>query len=172
MARSVRWLSKRGMLNLPEDLRETVLEYLKEHNTMTLATAADCSPWAAAVFYVNEGFTLYFLSEPQSRHSRNAALNPAVAVTIHEDYPDWRQIKGVQMEGRVERVTSRKEKAKAMAAYVGKYPFVAEMLLSSGALFKLVSRKARGVKWYRFAPTRVLFTDNERGFGHREEVAL
>lgn len=157
---------------MAEDLRETVLDYLRQHNTMTLATVGDCSPWAAAVFYVNDGFTLYFLSDPRSRHALEAASNPAAAVTIQEDYRYWRQIKGVQMEGRVERVISMREKAKAMAAYVEKYPFVSDMLLSSGSLFRLVSRKTRGVKWYRFKPVRVLFLDNESGFGNRQEVPL
>ena len=34
---------------------------------MTLATGGDQGPWAAALFYVHEGFTLYFLSSPAIR---------------------------------------------------------------------------------------------------------
>ena len=59
---------------------------------MTLATQGPAGPWAAAVFYANNGFNLYFVSSPASRHSRNLAGQPAVTATVHEDYLDWREI--------------------------------------------------------------------------------
>ena len=41
-----------------EELKGMVLDYLKTHNTMTLATTRDNRPWAASLFYANDGFTL------------------------------------------------------------------------------------------------------------------
>ena len=51
----------------PHALRQTALEYLRAHRTMTRATAGKAGPWAAAVFYVNDGFDLIWLSEPGAR---------------------------------------------------------------------------------------------------------
>jgi len=45
---------------------------------MTIATS---EPWAAAVFYMNDGFTLHFLSAASTR----LATDRRVAVTVHED---------------------------------------------------------------------------------------
>lgn len=87
---------------MDDTLREKILTYIREHDTMTIATAQDDIPWAASLFYVNDGFTLYFLSDPATRHSMNIAENPLVAATVDEDYHDWRAIKGVQMQGKVE----------------------------------------------------------------------
>ncbi|MCP4360184.1 MAG: pyridoxamine 5'-phosphate oxidase, partial [Chloroflexi bacterium] len=75
-------------------LTERTLAYLRDHNVMTLATNGPEGLWAAAVFYVNVDFRLYFLSSPTTRHSLNIAARPAVAATIQEDYGDWLAIKG------------------------------------------------------------------------------
>ena len=71
---------------------------------MTLATSAGDLPWAATVFYASDGLRLYFFSAPESRHCQNLAANGRVAVTVQEDYQDWRKIKGIQLEGRAELV--------------------------------------------------------------------
>jgi len=177
-----------------EELRETVLNYLKEHHTMTLATACNNKPWAATVFYAHSDFNLYFLSDPViAQHCKNIAENPHVSVTVDEDYPltepgDWRKVKGIQMEGIAKMLTSEEEIAQAVRVYTGRYPFVAPYLklimspfprivsflenfvrrLPFAPTFSAVSL----VKFYRVEPTRVWFVDNERSFERREEVKL
>ena len=84
---------------MADDLKQQILDYLHTHNTMTLATCAGEVPWAATVFYASEELKLYFFSVPQSRHGQNLAANSRVAVTIQEDYKDWRRINGIQLEG-------------------------------------------------------------------------
>ena len=84
--------------------RDVALRYVEGHNVATLATTGPEGPWAAAVFYASTGFTLYFLSSPTSRHGRNIGRNAEVAATIQEDYSDWREIKGIQLEGRANRL--------------------------------------------------------------------
>src|SRR3990167_9352254 len=107
---------------MSDGLKQQILDYMQAHNTMALATSAGDVPWAATVFYASDDLRLYFFSAPDSRHCQNLAANPRVAVTIQEDYHDWRQIKGIQLEGSVEPVDSLIEKGKAMAVYARKYP--------------------------------------------------
>lgn len=149
------------------ELKEKILAYLRDHNTMTLGTSLQDQPWAAAVFYASEGFTLYFFSVPASRHCMNLAHNPRVAVTIQEDYREWRAIKGIQMEGRVEEVGLPAEREKVLALYTRKYPGIMQEFTdpSSGPLYKALL----SVRFYRVAPERVFFIDNEVGFGRRQE---
>ena len=155
-------------------ISEAARGYLAAHNTVSLATIdLEGRPWAATVFYVNLGLTLYFLSEPKTRHVQNCAANPSVAATVNEDYRDWQQIKGIQLEGKCEEVRSKREMARALAAYVKKYPFVARFL-SPGQLLRgmSVGGRALDVRFYRVLPSRLLFLDNERGFSNRQEVSL
>lgn len=151
------------------ELKRQILDYVEAHNTMTLATCTADAPWAATVFYASDGLKLYFFSAPESRHCQNLAENPRVAVTIQEDYRDWRKIKGIQLEGRVEAVDSLIEKGKAMTVYARKYPEVIKLFTDpqSGVLYKAFLK----VKFYRVAPDRVLYIDNEQGFGKRQELA-
>ena len=94
---------------------------------MTLATCAGDAPWAATVFFASDDLRLYFFSAPESRHCQNLVANSRVAVTIQEDYKDWRKIKGVQLEGRVELVDGVVAKAKAMTVYALKFPEVIKL---------------------------------------------
>lgn len=152
---------------MPESLRQQILDYLQSHNTMTLATSANDLPWAATVFYASDGMQLYFFSAPESRHCENLATNPRVAVTIQEDYKDWREIKGIQLEGRVVPVDGVIEKAKAMTIYARKYPDVIQLFTdpTSGVFYKAFLK----VKFYCVRPDRVLYIDNSQGFGKRQE---
>jgi hypothetical protein len=141
------------------------LEYLAAHRVMTLATHGDEGPWAAAVFYANVGFDLYFISSPNSRHSRDAAAMPSAAATVQEDYADWRAIKGVQLEGLVEELAGE-DAARARALYAQKFPIVQVTESTPAPIAAALER----VRWYRFASRRAHFIDNAAGFGHRDQV--
>lgn len=142
--------------------RERALAYLQEHQVLTLATSGPDGVWAAAVFYVNDGFDLYFLSAGHTRHASHIAQNPRVAGTIQEDYTGWQEIKGIQLEGTVSLLAGRKRKI-ALTLYWKKYPFLAE----AG---EAVKTALAGVNWYCLVPEHVYFIDNSKGFGHRDQV--
>lgn len=130
---------------------------------MTLATHADGEVWAAAVFYANDAFDLFFISAAHTRHARYLSANPHAAATIQEDYRTWRDIKGIQLEGAVRQLEGQ-ERQLAMTLYFAKYPYVA-----SGAEEQLAAALAR-MNWYRLTPSRLYYIDNSKGLGHREEV--
>lgn len=155
---------------MSDELRKKIVDYLENHNTMTLATCAGELPWAATVFYANDDLRLYFFSAPESRHCENITANPRVAVTIQEDYQDWRKIKGIQLEGMVAMVDSVVEKAKAMTVYARKYPDVIKLFTNpaSGVFYKAFLK----VKFYCVTPAKVFFIDNEQGFGKRQELPI
>jgi uncharacterized protein len=155
---------------MSDDLQQQVRDYLHTHNTMTLATCAGDVPWAATVFYASEEWKLYFFSAPQSRHGQNLAVNSRVAVTIQEDYKDWRLIKGIQLEGKGLQVDSVLGKTKAMAVYARKYPEVIRLFTTPGSgVFYQAFLK---VKFYCIVPERIFYIDNEQGFGKRQELDL
>lgn len=146
---------------------EKVLAYLRDHRVVTLATHADGDLWAAAVFYVSDGFKLYFLSSPTSRHSVNLASSPRVAATVQEDYSDWLEIKGVQLQGLVSEISGAEEQ-RARRLYGAKFPVVGKLAQAPAALVKALAK----VRWYRLVPQRMFFIDNAAGFGRRAEIDL
>jgi len=148
-------------------LREQVQSYLRQHHVMTLASHGEEGVWAAALFYANDGFVIYFLSSPTSRHCRNLAGNPRASAAVHEDYADWRQIKGVQMQG-IATVLAGDEEEKARRLYGAKFPIVGKAGEAPASIVKALAK----VRWYKLIPERLYFIDNSTGFGHRDEIDL
>lgn len=144
-----------------------VQRYLQNHHVATLATCGNEGLWAAAVFYVNDGNTLFFLSSPKSRHCLNLVQNPHVAVTIQEDYSDWLEIKGVQIEGIVTEI-SGEEEVLARKLYGQKFPVVGLLAQAPAAIVKALAK----VRWYKIVPRRLYFIDNSLGLGNRDEIKL
>ncbi len=152
------------------NLENRVIRYLEAHNTMSLATVGMEQPHAAAVFYINRKLDLFFISSPASRHGENLATNTWVSATINEDYRNWSDIKGLQLEGDVEQLGRLSEHEDIGAAYVKKFPDVGDFFKDPGELPDLIAGKVANVRFYKFQPSRIYYIDNSRGFGHREEL--
>lgn len=148
------------------ELHTKLLAYLGGHNVATLATQGPSGPWASAVFYVNDGLTLYFLSAPTARHSRNLVSDPRVAATVQEDYSEWRQIKGVQLEGTVSRLDGV-ESLRAAACYARKFAFT-----NARQVPDAIAAAMKKIAWYRLEPACLYFIDNSIGLGHRERFEV
>ena len=144
------------------ELHTKLLAYLDQHHVATLATQGPDGPWASAVFYVNDGLILYFLSAPTARHSRNLEADPRVAATVQEDYSAWRQIKGVQLEGRVSRLDAV-ESLRAAACYARKFAFTDALQAPSA-----IAAAMKKIAWYRLESACLYLIDNSIGLGHRE----
>ena len=126
------------------------------HITMTLATARGEQPRAATVFYANDGFDLYFISDPDSVHSQDLLANPRVFVTISQDYADWQVIQGIQLRGRAELLEGT---SRAGEIYAAKFPFIAGFPPSAITYWKIVA------DWVRLV-------DNTIAFAHKDEIDL
>lgn len=142
--------------------RAQALAYLQEQHVMTLATQGPAGVWAAAVFYAADGFSLYFLSAQSTRHAQNIAENPRCAAAIQENYAGWREIKGIQLEGVVRRLSGEEERA-AIALYTRRFPFLSDAPQAIRDAFAKVS-------WYELKPDRLYYLDNSKGFGHRDTI--
>jgi len=135
---------------------------------MTLATCTDAVPWATDVYFAADGFDLVFLSSPRSRHSRNLAINPACAATIHPLVKSWREIRGLQIEGEVHPPEGTLAKARALAAYLTKFPFASDLIAhpaeTAGAFANATLLVLR--------PSRLRYLDNAAGIGTRWSLRL
>ena len=146
-------------------LTQKVLDYLQTHNVVTLATQGAQGLWAAAVFYVNDGLTLYFLSAPHTRHSQNIATDATISATIQEDYHQWEAIKGIQLEGRCSLLEGEAREA-AITLYATKFPIIGPE--APPQIAKAMSK----IGWYKIVPEKMYFIDNSLGLGHRDEVRI
>ncbi|GAA4263059.1 pyridoxamine 5'-phosphate oxidase family protein [Dactylosporangium darangshiense] len=79
-------------------------QLLDENRYVVLGTAdADGEPWVSPVFYALDGYArLYWLSAPETRHSRNLAVRPALSLVVYDSQVPVGEAKAVYMSGRAE----------------------------------------------------------------------
>jgi uncharacterized protein YhbP (UPF0306 family) len=161
---------RKGLLHMQETNTKAA-ELLSRAHIMTLATACDRKPWAAAVYYVTHKGSLYFFSSPDARHILEGEGETAAA-TVHENPFHFQEIEGLQMEGVITKAGLTPTAMAAFSRYVNRFPFLKD-LFSLKNLGSLAGFLAAGKpKWYRFTPETVLYLDNSEGFGHRVAVDL
>jgi uncharacterized protein len=131
------------------------LEYLKRHHCISIATDGPEGLWAATVFYVNDGFTLHFLSLSDTRHVRNIESNPRVAATIGDEAESWPEIGGIQLEGKAVRVDDLYERRRVLTHFAKQYPFADSLWWTDPPPDPSAERRI-----FRIEPTRVLFVDH------------
>lgn len=153
-------------MRLPKDVRE----FLTAHTTLTLATVNDDgTPHACDLFYAHAGTTFYFLSDPETQHVQNLMREPRVSATVHGEARGWQEIRGVQMVGDATRVTSRAERARALAAYVRKYAFVRTMLPRVEMLGR-AHPQFGVIEVYKIVPRWMRWIDNTQGWGYKRTI--
>ena len=146
-----------------DELYRTAKDYLKNHNVLSLATCNGLQPWVAPVFYAVHADKLVFLSAPHTRHCKNLTANTFVAGSIQEDYSDWSEIKGFQLQGQVQQVSSERL-SDCIAAYSKKFPVTGVHAPAE------ISEALARILWFELTVQQIHFVDNSRGLGHRDEL--
>lgn len=143
---------------MDQALRKRVLDLMKRHNVMTIATVRkDGYPQATTVTYVNDGLTLYFGCEKTAQKVKNIKRNGKVSLTIDRDYRDWSRIKGLSMAADAQVLTDPDEVRHAAALLAKKFP-------QWGAV------PPDDVSFVKVAPKVISVLDYTRGFGHTDLV--
>lgn len=148
---------------LPEAMRPTLRAFLAAQSTLALGTLGPRSPQVAPLFFVaDDAFNLYWISDPESRHSRNLIAQEMVAATIFANTWDYAAIQGVQIEGRAGPVYDPEERAQALERYAAKFPFVNERFGAVIAQSTVYVLRPRWLRWI----------DNTRRFGYKQEFRV
>ena len=96
----------------------------------------------------------------------------SIVINIVVLYSTWKEIKGLQMAGRIRVVNPGLDAIQVLRAYLKKYPFTKEFFKENISMDLDSFAQRFGVKLYRFIPTLVYYLDNQIRFAFREEVTL
>ncbi|MDJ0926970.1 MAG: pyridoxamine 5'-phosphate oxidase family protein [Gammaproteobacteria bacterium] len=155
------------------DPRAAIRAMLSEYNTVTLATARDAGPWAAAVFYASDSeLNLYFVSDHRTRHGTDLANSDRVAGAINPDCGAWADVRGLQLEGRVEVLTGAARLA-GLAHYLAKFHDVKALFEKpQDKNEETIAERLKAANLYRLRPEFIRLIDNSRWFGFKTELQL
>ena len=138
-----------------------VLDVLRAHNIMTLATIRDDGfPQATTVTFVNDGTTIYCAVEASSQKARNIKHCDKVSLTIDHDVSDWSKIKALSMAAIAEIVTDPAEAERVGTLMTAKFPQVKDMAEPELGSYVFI----------RIAPKVISLIDYTQGFGHTDLV--
>lgn len=137
--------------------------YLAAHNVLCLSTCVDDIPWVSPVFYSLVNSRIVFLSASHTRHCKNIALNPKISASIQQDYKDWSDIKGIQLEGTVSCVQGDDTQA-VVKAYSEKFP------ITGDSAPREIRDALDKISWFSLTVSRLYYIDNSKGLGHRTKL--
>ena len=158
---------------MSSDTRAAIQQLLESQSTLTLATHSDGQVWAAAVFFASDSkLNFYFVSDHRTRHARDMAATGRAAAAIHPDCATWGEVRGVQLEGRVE-VLDGAARLGGLGHYLKKFPDV-RMLFEKprDPNEETIAARLKAANLYRLRPDRIRIIDNSRWFGFKEELEL
>ena len=150
---------------MADELADRIAAFLDAHHVMSLATRGPDGPHAANLFYARDGFALFWVSDPASRHSVELEAEPGVAATIAGDSSDYTTIQGLQISGRVRRLVDD-ERASARNILEARFPFLKKLAEAD------VRDSYARAQIYRLDVVRFVLIDNARGFGHKDVLEL
>jgi uncharacterized protein len=150
------------------EVKAEVRAFLQAHHVVSLATLVDGVPHAASLMYAAADLTLYWTSEPGTRHSQAIEREARVAATVAPDYEDFRAIRGLQIAGRARRLREAGEIELARKLMCRRFAFLREMELLPETLRLALDRAA----YYRLDPVTVTWIDNTNGFGRKRTLEL
>jgi nitroimidazol reductase NimA-like FMN-containing flavoprotein (pyridoxamine 5'-phosphate oxidase superfamily) len=137
-----------------------VLDYLRDHATLTLATASPTGvPRATTLTYANDGLTLYVWTRPDTTTARHIQQNPVVSFAIDDYASDWRETKGIQGTGECRVVLDADEIAHAVGLLAEKFQ-------------SLSPESPANVSFFRITPTELDFIDSARADGADADQTL
>ncbi|HSO88999.1 MAG TPA: pyridoxamine 5'-phosphate oxidase family protein [Draconibacterium sp.] len=115
-------------MNHPE---KRVVDFIKEHHVLTLATCVENNPWCANCFYVylEEENCFVFTSDDATKHVQDVLVNSNVAGSVVLETSIVGKIQGIQFRG-IMTVPENELASKSKAAYLKKFPFAILMKTS------------------------------------------
>jgi uncharacterized protein YhbP (UPF0306 family) len=139
------------------DIKTKILEVLGKGHLMSLATLDEGGLWVADVIYIYDDLNIYWMSDPDVRHSQAILKNPQVAgsitVTCYGEKPEV----GIQFSGKAEKINGPNYELAKKHLSKRKQPEPKE-----------TDDVLQGDSWYVLHPTKIDLIDVENyGFDKR-----
>ncbi|MDO8569255.1 MAG: pyridoxamine 5'-phosphate oxidase family protein [bacterium] len=133
------------------DIKAKILEVLDRGYLMSLATQDEGGLWVADVIYIyNEDLNIYWISDPDVRHSKALIENGRVAGTITISNKSKESNLGIQFSGKAEKIDG------------ARYDLAIKHLTKRGYPEpKEIDDVLQGDSWYVLRPTKIDLVDEE-----------
>lgn len=149
-------------------IKEDIFKFIKSNGIMTLGTCSSKGPWLCTVYYGVDGdMNLYVVTDPNTAHAKNIALNGKVAFNIFDSHQKIiNPKKGVQGFGKGEIVKGLFANTKALLLWHKQNPGIEKSIT-----IKDISKKITTTKIYKITPIFLKFF-NDKLYAPEESATL
>lgn len=142
-----------------QDNKKELIKFIKSKKLLILSTVDKKGrPWTCNVYFsVDKDFNLFFVSSPNSNHSKHIKDNPHVSFSIAwHDEEDLGNRKGVQGTGTCKRVTNASEIIKLLKNHYKYFPSWRDTVNHKAMRDKIIESRP-----YVIRPKYMKFWDDE-----------
>lgn len=143
-------------------IKARILEVLQQTHLMSLATVNEIGPWVSdVVFIYDDDLNIYWMSDPETRHSKSILTNNKVAATITFSTKSKIPNLGIQLEGTAEKLdgTQYDLLVKHLAKRSYPKPDISE-----------AEKILDGDCWYKLTPSKIGLIDEENFGYNRQDI--
>ncbi len=141
------------------DIKNRIIKILDSTHLMSLATSDDGGLWVADVIFIfDEKFNIYWMSDPDARHSKAVFQNNKAAGTITFTTKSKEPNFGIQFSGLAEKIEGPRYDLAIKHLQKRGYPTPKE---NDDVL--------QGDSWYTLKPSKIELIDEEN-FGYDKKV--
>ena len=145
------------------DPRSRTREVLEQGYLLSLGTVDEGGVWVSDIIYISDDqFNIYWMSNPNFRHSKAIEKNPKVAGTITASQKPGELDFAVQLEGAAEKLNG------PQLALVAKY------LIKRGKTIpkKITNILREGYSWYKLTPTKIELIDQKNFKFEKQKITF
>lgn len=149
-----------------EEIRELIKQLLQDAPLFTLATSMNGQSWCCDMIFVwDQDFNLYWLSSPESRHSKEIEQNPKVSatVTLVDQQGKGRSL---QIEGTCNVINDDKRRFEADKNFKDRHHMTGLLTLEQAL------EETKHLKLYQLSPTKIYLTHEPKFGRERKEYTL
>ena len=136
-------------MNRPQ---KRIIRFIKKHHVLTLATSYENIPWCANCFYayLEDENCFVFTSDNDTKHAKDAVINPSVAGSVVLETRYVGKIQGIQFRGEM-KLPEKNFLPEIKKAYLQRFPY---------AIFANTNLRVLKINYLKM-------TDNRLGFGKK-----
>ena len=151
---------------------EKIKHLIDETRVITLAVSDNDIPWSSPVYFVFHDNAFYFFSNENSRHIKYAQGDTEVSASIFQDSDKIDEIFGLQMSGKLEKISSPNLYFKIVKKYVAKFNFLRQAFGSQILDSKNFFLEKFKSHLYCFYPDQIFLSDNSNKSDKRSKIDL
>ncbi|WP_457552038.1 pyridoxamine 5'-phosphate oxidase family protein [Desulfobacula sp.] len=157
---------------MEKEIKDKARSLIHDTRVMTLAVSDKDIPWSSPVYFVFHDNLFYFFSNENSRHISCVKGEKIVSASVFHDSDQMELIFGIQMSGRVKKISKNSVYLMVVRKYVTKFSFLKQIFGPGIVENKNFFLEKFKTHLFCFYPDIIFLSDNSKTTEQRLKINL